>query len=264
MTGAGARLAWAPPPQLRPARRRGSPRPGWRAPIRAGIAVSPATAARVPSTAASQPPGRRDGHTLPAPFATANSPMPSGMPRRAPGSAGSTCAADSPALTCCGVAPRARASAAGLPGVQHRRPGGEDRVDRRQGDQHDREDQQHLLIPARRPGWSARRTRRSALWPAVAWKASTATIAGDRDRDAGRAEQRAARAGGPTSRSPSSSGTGSRGRERDQPGPAPRRPGRVGQRADRAGPRGADGRVRASRPAPPRAATATTSPTVDR
>ncbi len=47
----------------------------------------------------------------PAPFAAVNSPMPSGMPRMAPGSAGSTCAAARPAVSCRGVTPSARASA---------------------------------------------------------------------------------------------------------------------------------------------------------
>ncbi len=68
---------------------------GRRAPMRAGIAVSPATATRVPSIAvASHHTGGMVSTRVPAPCAAANSAMPSGMPRRAPGSAGSTCAAD--------------------------------------------------------------------------------------------------------------------------------------------------------------------------
>ena len=49
--------------------------------------------------------------TIPAWFAAANSPMPSGTPSRAPGSAGITCAIEMLALTCRGDAPSARASA---------------------------------------------------------------------------------------------------------------------------------------------------------
>src|SRR5260221_4544033 len=52
-----------------------------------------------------------DGMASVVPWLTdASSPRPSGMARMAPASAGSSCAADSPAVTCWGVAPSARVS----------------------------------------------------------------------------------------------------------------------------------------------------------
>ena len=77
------------------------------------------------------------------------------------------------------------------------------------------------------------------LWPAVAWKASTATIPVAVTAMLA-ALSRARRGRRATSRSPSSSGTGSRAEIAISRGPAPRRAGRIGQRADRAGAGGAD------------------------
>ena len=83
---------------------------GRRAPIRAGIAVSPATTSRVASTTASSCQAGGMGSACPL-LTAASSPMASGMPRMAPGNAGSNCVADSPAVTCWGLAPSARDSA---------------------------------------------------------------------------------------------------------------------------------------------------------
>src|SRR5579862_5156792 len=84
---------------------------GRRAPARAGMAVSPATAITVPSTAATS---HQAGGWLALPpcFATVNRAKPSGRPAMAPASAGRTCAAASPAVSCAAVAPRARVTAA--------------------------------------------------------------------------------------------------------------------------------------------------------
>jgi YVTN family beta-propeller protein len=83
-----------------------------RAPMRAGTAVSTATTTTVPITTATSHQIGGVVTTEPALCRTAfTSPKPPGMPSRAPISAGSTCAPDSPALTCPGVAPSARATA---------------------------------------------------------------------------------------------------------------------------------------------------------
>ena len=80
--------------------------------MRAGIAASTPTAASVTTTAAAI--HQAGGIVVsPAWFASLNSPMPSGTPSRAPGTAAMICAADSPAVTCRGVVPKARDSAAG-------------------------------------------------------------------------------------------------------------------------------------------------------
>lgn len=80
---------------------------GRRAAIRAGIAVSPAITSRVTSATASNCQAGGMGRGCPL-LTAASIPMASGMPRMAPGNAGSNCAADSPVVTCCGVAPSAR------------------------------------------------------------------------------------------------------------------------------------------------------------
>src|SRR5262245_42030137 len=82
---------------------------GRRAPRRAGIAVRTAITRTVPGTTASS--CQSGGAIVSALLTAGKSAMPPGMPRAAPASAGSTCAAESPALTCCGVAPSARANA---------------------------------------------------------------------------------------------------------------------------------------------------------
>ena len=64
--------------------------------MRAGIAVSPATATRIPSTAAASHQAAAGSSPPSPPFATTNSPMPSGTPRMAPGNAGNSWAADTP------------------------------------------------------------------------------------------------------------------------------------------------------------------------
>ena len=82
-----------------------------RAPARAGMLAIAATAATMASTAAAS---HQMGGTVstPPPSAARNRPRPSGMPSRVPGTAGSTSAHATPALTCRGDAPSARVSAA--------------------------------------------------------------------------------------------------------------------------------------------------------
>src|SRR5215208_7326054 len=81
---------------------------GRRALMRAGMAVSAAIARTVRGTTASS--CQTGGFAVESPTALSRA-MPAGMPRMAPARAGSTCAAERPALTCWGVAPSARASA---------------------------------------------------------------------------------------------------------------------------------------------------------
>jgi len=84
---------------------------GRRSPSRAGIAVSTPTARAVPTSTASSSHSDGAGNASASPAVFFKTAMPPGMPRAAPARAGSTCAAESPALTWRGVAPRARASA---------------------------------------------------------------------------------------------------------------------------------------------------------
>ncbi len=143
----------------------------------------------------------------PLPFAALNSKMPSGTPSRAPTSAGSACAAASPPLTCCGVAPSARASA-----------------DERRASSTVAQAVNTALSTASETSATVRtssicssRLITGSLsppplwkrWPARVWKASTATspVTVTAMLAAPSAARRGRRA---TSRSPSSSGTGSR------------------------------------------------------
>ena len=84
---------------------------GMRAPTRAGTVVSPATARRVPSTAATT--HSAVGRAVWFPPTALNRRRPSGTPRMAPGSADSTCADIKPELICSERAPSARISADG-------------------------------------------------------------------------------------------------------------------------------------------------------
>ena len=71
---------------------------GMRAPIRAGMLAITATDTKMASTTAAS---HQTGGIVSTPplFAARNSPRPSGMPSSAPGTAGSTCAHATPALT---------------------------------------------------------------------------------------------------------------------------------------------------------------------
>lgn len=73
-----------------------------RALMRAGMAVRPATTRIVLGTTASS--CQSGGIVVESGSTAAISASPPGMPRMVPASAGSTCAAERPALTCCGVA----------------------------------------------------------------------------------------------------------------------------------------------------------------
>ena len=111
--------------------------------MRAGMVVSAATTSTVPATTASScqyvgSPRRRSAAQRASPPAT---------PRTAPANAGSTCAAERPALTSPGGRAEGTGQRRGVPGVERGRPGDDDRVDCRQGDQHDRDHQQHLVRP---------------------------------------------------------------------------------------------------------------------
>ena len=166
-----------------------------------------ATAAAVPSTVAAS--HHRGGRVTgpPSLFTAEYSPIPPGMPSSAPASAGNACAAASPALTCCAGRAQRPGQRRGVPGVQHRRPGDEDRVDRGQHDQHHRQDRHHLAHPASSGLFSPalrranRRYRRGTTSTATMPVAVTATLITLSTMRRGR---RAAM------RSPNSSGTGSR------------------------------------------------------
>jgi hypothetical protein len=111
--------------------------------MRAGIAVRAATKQTVPGTTVSN---CQSGGTGVASGSTAEiSAMTPGIPRRAPASAGSISAAESPcAHLLRGRTERAR-ERRGVPGVERGRPGDEDRVDGREGDECDRDHEQHLV-----------------------------------------------------------------------------------------------------------------------
>ena len=151
----------------------------------------------------------------------------------APASAGSTCAAESPALTCCGVAPSARASA-----------------EERLASSAVAQVMKIALTAARATSvivsvsstWFSRSVR-AGLEPLdgeVGVGGQRGDDPADRDRDADDGEDGAARA--PRGHAQSEQQRdGQPRRERDQPGRAPRRAGRVGEREDGAGAGGADG-----------------------
>src|SRR6202034_2113690 len=77
---------------------------GRQAPTRAGMAARTATAISAATTATAIH-AAAGTVTRPVWLAAANNAMPSGTPSIAPGTAGITCAAASPAVTCPGLAP---------------------------------------------------------------------------------------------------------------------------------------------------------------
>ena len=198
--------------------------------MRAGMAVSAATTTMVTGTTAS---------SCQSGGLAASSPVGGGGEERrgrrrcratAPASAGSTSAAESAVPTCCGVAPRARASAEECLAVERCRPGDEDRVDGRQDDQHDHDHQQHLVVA---DGLGIGPTDELGVLGERCVGRQHGDDPADRDDDARRAEHDTAR---PTGGQPQSEEQrdGQARRDGDEPRRAPGWPGRVGQRVDRA------------------------------
>jgi hypothetical protein len=178
--------------------------------------VRPATTSTVPGTTASI--CQRGGAVVESGSATATSSRPPGMPRMAPTSAGRICAAESPALTCWGVAPSARASA-----------------DECLASSAVAQAMKIALTAAR-----ARRVQHGGSVVEVGVSREHGDDPADRNRGSSRGEQDAARS---SSRDPQpkQQRDGQSRRERDQPGRSSGWAGRVGEREDGAGPGGADG-----------------------
>ncbi|HVQ95913.1 MAG TPA: hypothetical protein VMU51_33120 [Mycobacteriales bacterium] len=124
-----------------------------------------------------------------------------------------------------------------MPVVEHRRPGDEDGVDRRQGEQYDHHHEQHLaqhrhlssVVSGRRVGGEEGVQYQCDVDPA------------DRDRDTGDPQHDPSRPAGGDPQGEQQRDGQSR-RDRDQPAGAAGWAGRVGQRVDGAGAGGAHGR----------------------
>ena len=200
------------------------------------MAVRPATASSALATSASshQPGGLNCG----PPFCTAPySHVPAGMARRVPASAGMSCGCQAePGLAASGAE---RAHDGGeMPGVEHRRPGNSEHVDRGEHDKDDGENQQHLAVTS---VTGIQRTRLAGV-PAdrdMEDKYGDDGTAGDNKADA--AQQRATRPPGHQPK-PQQQRNGQPGGQIDHPLSPDGWPGSLGQRCYRGQPRCPHGR----------------------